>query len=172
MNLFTISDNTQYCARNLDDVLLRKTIVESAQMLSTAIILNDKIKEKPEGIYKKYNANEEHNKWVRESKYNYKWTYMYLIDCLKEYQYRFSKTHDTHKLAYIFPQYENDFPLIDMTPFTRKFNQSYENYQELMNMKDTCNAYKTYLITKWEKETIDGKEPLWTNREKPDFYKG
>ena len=46
MNLFTISDNTQYCARNLDDVLLRKTIVESAQMLSTAIILNDKIKER------------------------------------------------------------------------------------------------------------------------------
>ena len=25
---------------------------------------------------------------LRESKYNYKWTYMYLIDCLKEYQYR------------------------------------------------------------------------------------
>ena len=61
MNLFTISDNTQYCARNLDDVLLRKTIVEAAQMLSTAIIINDKIKDKPEGIYKKYNANEEHN---------------------------------------------------------------------------------------------------------------
>ena len=56
MNLFTISDNTQYCARNLDDVLLRKTIVEAAQMLSTAIIINDKIKDKPEGIYKKYNT--------------------------------------------------------------------------------------------------------------------
>ena len=141
-------------------------------MLSTAIIINDKIKDKPEGIYKKYNANEEHNQWVRESKYNYKWTYMYLIDCLNEYQYRFDKTHDTHKLAFIFPQYENYFPLIDMTPFTRKFNQNYENYNQLMETKNTCNAYKQYLITKWQKETLDGKAPIWTKREKPDFYKG
>ena len=59
-----------------------------------------------------------------------------------------------------------------MTPFTRKFNQNYENYNQLMETKNTCNAYKQYLITKWKKETLDGKAPIWTKREKPDFYKG
>ena len=33
MNLFTISDNTKMCAESLDDVLLGKTIIESAQKM-------------------------------------------------------------------------------------------------------------------------------------------
>lgn len=172
MNLFTISNNTKECVKNLDDVLLRKTIVESAQMLSTAIRMNEKIKEFPEQIYKKYNANEEHNVWVRESKYNFKWTFMYLMDALLEYQYRFGKVHDTFNIAKLLGQYEDYFPLVEMTPFTRKFNQSYDNYNELMEMTDTFKAYKTYLVTKWKFETEKGKAPIWTNREIPEFYKG
>lgn len=171
MNLFTISDNTKYCVQSLDDVLLRKTIVEAAQMLSTAIILNDKIKEKPEGIYKKYNANEEHNIWVRTNQTTYKWAFYYLLDALNEYQYRFHKTHDTWNVAKILSQYEIYFDQGEMIPFPRKFNQTYENYNDLMNIKDTYKAYKIYLITKWNKETKDGKTPIWTNREKPEFYK-
>lgn len=171
MNLFTISDNTKFCIQSLDDVLLRKTIVESAQMLSTAIHCNDNIKVKPDMIYKKYNANEEHNVWVRESKYNFKWTLFYLIDALNEYQYRFNKVHDTYKIAQIVAQYEDMFPNIDMTPFPRKFNKTYDNYKYLMNMSDTYLAYKQYLITKWNNETLDGKKPIWTKRNKPEFYK-
>ena len=170
MNLFTISDNTKHCVQSLDDVLLRKTIVESAQMLSTAIQLNDKIKNKPEGLYKIYNANEEHNAWVRESKYNFKWTFYYLIDALNEYRYRFDKNHDTWRVAQLIPQYEDTFPNVSITPFPRKFNKEYENYDELMNMKDTFKAYKLYLATKWKKETADNKIPTWTKRDKPDFY--
>ena len=85
MNLYTTSDNTRACVSALDDYLLGRTIVEAAQMISTAINLNDKIKEKPEGLYSNYNANEEHNVWVRESKYNFKWTFMYLLDALNEF---------------------------------------------------------------------------------------
>lgn len=170
MNLFTISDNTKHCIQSLDDVLLRKTIVESAQMLSTAVHLNDEIIDKPECLYKVYNANEEHNAWVRESKYNYKWTFYYLMDGLMEYRYRFDKNHDSWRVAQVFSQYEDLFPNIGMTPFPRKFNKEYENYNELMNMKDTFKAYKLYLITKWKKETADNKTPIWTRRDKPDFY--
>ena len=149
MNLFTICDNTKMCAEALDDVLLGKTIIESAQMLSTAILLNDKIKEKPENIYKKYNANEEHNVWVRESKSNYRWTLFYLNDCLNEFRYRFGKEHDTRKLAATFYVYENYFPTNNMTEFPRKFSKDLENYDELMNIKDTFFAYKQYLCSKY-----------------------
>lgn len=170
MNLFTTSDNTKFCVQSLDDVLLRKTIVESAQMLSTAILLNDKIKIKPENIYKKYNANEEHNVWVRTNKSNYKWTLMYLIDALMEYNYRFNKNHETWNVAQILTQYENNFEEGEMTDFPRKFNQSYENYDYLMNIKNTFQAYKEYLNTKWKVETKKGNVPMWTKRNKPEFY--
>lgn len=170
MNLFTTSDNPQECAKNLDDVLLKVTIVESAQMLSTAINCNDNIKEKPTNIYKSHNANEIHNKWVRASKSNYKWTVMYLMACLNEYYFRFGKVHDTTNIAQYFSLYENYFPLIDMAPFPRQFAQKYENYDYLMGISNIFQAYKEYLITKWNIETLKGKQPKWTNREKPIFY--
>ena len=172
MNLFTTSDNTKACVQALDDVLLGKSIVETAQMLSTAIHLNDKIKNKPEGIYKKYNANEEHNKWVRENKTNYKWTIHYLIDALTEYSYRFDKTHDTWNVAKILVQYEQYFEDGEMTPFTRKFSKDIENYDELMETKNTCYAYQKYLSTKWRMKEEQGKTPNWTKRGSPEFYKG
>ena len=172
MNLFTTSDNTKACVQALDDVLLGKTIIESAQMLSTAIHLNDKIVEKPEGIYKKYNANEEHNKWVRENQTNYKWTVHYLLDGLTEFHYRFGKPHDTWNVAKIVVQYENDFEQGEMTPFTRKFSKDTENFDELMSMTNTCQAYQQYLCTKWRTKTTQGKSPIWTKRGAPEFYKG
>ena len=172
MNLFTISDNTKDCVQSLDNILLGKTIVESAQMLSTAIHLNDKIKDKPEGIYKKYNANEEHNKWVRENRTNFKWTIHYLIDGLNEWKYRFDKIHDTWNVAKILIQYENYFEDGEMTPFPRKFSHKLENYNELMEMKNTFTAYKTYLNTKWKEKSESQTPPKWTKRGAPEFYKG
>lgn len=172
MNLFTTSDNTKACVQALDDVLLGKTIIECAQMLSTAIHLNDKIKEKPEGIYKKYNANEEHNRWVRENKSNYKWATHYLLDGLEEFYYRFEKPHDTWNVAKIVIQYESAFEDGEMTPFTRKFSKETKNYDELMEMKNTFYAYQKYLSTKWQTKEEQGKAPVWTKRGAPEFYKG
>lgn len=172
MNLYTVSDNTKYCVQSLDDILLGKTITESAQMLSTAIHCNDKIKVKPEGIYKKFNANEEHNVWVRENKTNYSWTFHYLLDGLNEFSYRFGKPHDTWNVAGIFSQYESAFEQGDMTPFPRKFVKSLENYDYLMNIKDTCKAYREYLNTKWRLKLQENKTVSWTKRDRPEFYKG
>lgn len=170
MNLFTICDNTRAIAQSLDDRLLIRTIVESAQMLSTAIHCNDKIIDKPEGIYKKYNANEEHNVWVRESRQNYKWTFFYLVDCLTEFQYRFGKIHETYNIASKFAMYEDKFPNKGFTEFPRKFNKEYTNYQHLMDIPNVFNAYQEYLKTKWTIESRRGNVPSWTKREKPEFY--
>lgn len=186
MNLFTISNNPSFCIQSLDDVLLRKTILESAQILSTAIhvqkdegIIEEDI---PDCLYKSYNAGEEHNVWARESQLNYRWTFYYLLAGLDELKYRFNDTHDAalRVVPYV-SKYEKYFPNVPMTPFPRKFNQSYENYRELMEMPDTFRAYKEYLITKWnknkEKIQKEGKEDKrifsgWTKREQPEFYKG
>lgn len=175
MNLFTICDNPKACVQALDDILLRKTVLEAAQMISTAIRLNNKIDiDIPDDIlYKVYNAGEEHNTWVRETQKNYRWTYYYLMEALAEYEYRFGKQHDAKKIALVTSKYEPYFPKGDMTPFPRKFNKDYPNYHELMEMENTYEAYRKYLITKWNadsKEEDKRKIPVWTKRDKPEFY--
>ena len=84
--------------------------------------------------------------------------------------YRFNKNHETWNVAQILTQYENNFEDGEMTDFPRKFNQSYENYDYLMNIKNTFQAYKEYLNTKWKVETKKGNVPMWTKRNKPEFY--
>lgn len=178
MNLYTISTNPKECFQALDDIILRKTLLESGQMISTAIrvfkrdgIIEEEIPE--DVLYKMYNMGEEHNVWVRETQGNYRWTFYYLMAGLDEYQYRFDKRHDAWKIAGIANHYEKYFPEGRMTPFPRKFNKSYDNYDDLMKIEDTCLAYKKYLITKWNNDTQceDGrKKPIWTKREKPEFY--
>jgi hypothetical protein len=173
MNLFTTSDNPEACIRVLDDVLLTKALLESAQMISCAIRLNEYIDEPipEESLYKVFNASEEHNVWVRENRSNYRWAFYYLIAALNEYQYRYKKIHDATKVAHVAMKFEKYFPEGKMTPFPRKFNKEYENYRDLMNIKDTFKAYKEYLITKWQKKFTEGKKVTWTGREEPDFVR-
>lgn len=172
MNLYTTSDNTRACVSALDDYLLGRTIVEAAQMISTAINLNDKIKDKPEGLYANYNANEEHNVWVRESKYNFKWTFMYLLDALNEFRARTGKPHKCWKIAQVSGMLDVYFPDVPMTPFPRKFKKELPEYDKLMNIKDTCEAYREYLKLRWMENTKDGRPPHWTRTAPPEFFIG
>ena len=172
MNLYATSDNTRACVSALDDYLLSRTIVEAAQMISTAVNLNDKIKNKPEGLYKTYNASEEHNVWVRESKYNYKWTFMYLLDGLNEYKERMGQPHKCWKIAQITGMLDVYFPDVPMTPFPRKFKKELPEYDELMNMKDTFEAYQKYLCLRWKENVKEGRLPHWTRTAPPEFFIG
>lgn len=176
MNLFTISDNPKICFQALDDILVRKGLLEAAQMISTAIRVNADNIEEPipdDVLYKTYNAGEDHNVWVRSNQKNYRWTFYYLMAGLEEYQYRWGKQHDAWKIARYASQFEKYFPKGDMTPFPRRFNKDYENYHELMEMNDTFKAYQKYLVTKWDRDTGEDlrKKPTWTKREPPEFYK-
>lgn len=171
MNLYTISDNPVLCIQSLDDFLLTRTIVESAQLLSTAIQENEAIKVKPEGIYKSFNPSETHNVWIRESKYNYKWVFLYFIEGLKEFKRRTGKNHKAWDVSRNLMEYETYFPDIPMTPFPRKFKKELSQYDELMNMKDTFEAYRNYLNIRWDEMITEGREPSWTNCEKPSWRK-
>lgn len=172
MNLYTISDNPSICIGALDDFLLNRTIIESAQLLSTAIQENDAIKVKPEGIYKSFNANETHNVWIRESKYNYKWVFMYLLEALRQFKLRTGKPHKAWDVARNLSEYEMYFPDVPMTPFPRKFKKDLPEYNELMNMKDTFEAYKKYLKLRWNENVKDGRPPHWTRTAPPEFLMG
>lgn len=170
MNLYTTDYNTGNCVRALDDYLLGRTIVESAQMISTAINMNPKIKIKPDGLYKNYNAHEEHNMWVRESKYNFKWTFMYLMDALREYTYRFNGPHKCWKIAKLAGMLDIYFPDIPMSPFPKTFKKTLPEFEQLMRIKDPCEAYRSYLNIRWKEMADDKRPPEWTKREPPEWY--
>ena len=77
-------------AKSQDNYRVVKMILESCQMLSTAInILYD------DGVapYKTTHVNHPSNKWVRESSENFECLVMHTVALLEEYTERFHKTH-------------------------------------------------------------------------------
>lgn len=169
MNLFVTSDNTKDCVRALDDSLLNQTIIEASQMLSTAIILNDSIKNKPEGLYKVFNPTEEHNLWVRASRNNFKWTSIYLMDALVEYNRRFGVNHKCWNIVQNIGLLDVYFPDTPMQPFPRRFSKELPEYDKVSSISDTFNAYKEYLKYYWKLSQDRGNKPIWTKAERPDW---
>lgn len=116
MNIFFLDQNPTKCAEYHFDKHVRKMILETAQMLSTAhrvldgkevetrnkagarmkrYILQNELEDV---LYKSTHVNHPSNKWVRESSENYLWLYQLLLSLLNEYQYRFTKEHATSRL--------------------------------------------------------------------------
>lgn len=170
MNIFAVYDCPIKSAHALDDVRLRKMIVESTQILCNAVHMNDAIKVKPIGLYKPYNVNESTCIWARESKYNFKWVSQHLTALLQEYFYRFDKNHDTYHVAVKVIPFEDYFPNTEFTPFNRQFNKKRDNFDRLMEEKDVHKAYQLYLSEKWLEEIENGKIPTWTKRGGCEFF--
>ena len=98
---------TKKCAEMHHDVHVRKMIVETAQILSTAhrVLDGKKIRTKTDkgraitryeidlDVYKASNVNHPCCIWVRQSILNYAWAYELFVNLCKEYTYRFDKTH-------------------------------------------------------------------------------
>lgn len=136
MNIFYIDEDPLICASYHHDIHLRKMIVETAQLLSTAHHVNGSSVDK-ERIYKIAHLNHPSNIWARTSKANYEWLNRLFVCMLVEYQYRFGKNHksdfllDALKTA---PDFDNDFdfapPPLCMPDAYKTDNavQSYRNF--------------------------------------------
>ena len=71
MNIFALSECPEQSALWLDDIRKNKMILESAQMLSTAIRWLDPDTTLP--VYKLAYINHPCSKWARQSRSNFKW---------------------------------------------------------------------------------------------------
>ena len=72
MNIFHLDEDPETCAVYHCDKHVVKMILETAQMLSTAWRQSDN---PPASVYKEAYLNHPMTKWVRETQYNYMWTY-------------------------------------------------------------------------------------------------
>jgi len=147
-----VDPDTTKCAEALDDLRLNKMIIETAQLLSTAMREAGYI---ADDIYKSTHRNHPCAIWVRESSENYKWTLLYMSDLVEERQRRTGKNHKSYQIFNTLCGGTKMMPQGPMTPFA-----NCSPHKHL----DVFEAYKLTLIFKWQD---DKRPPKWTNSKPP-----
>lgn len=134
MNIFVTSECPLKSAQVLDDKRVVKMVLESAQLLSTALHLNN-----GEGPYKPTHIYHPCTIWTAASRDNYAWLLTHFLALCTEYNRRFDKTHACYEyrdiflkgVAQITPGPQTEF--INCTPYKDK--PVYLAYQLLLNDK-------------------------------------
>lgn len=171
MNIFFTDANPNIAARNLCDKHIPKMIVESAQMLGSALrrhgATDDMMPLTKKGTpYKGGYHNHPSTKWVGDSRANYIWMLNHAFTMSMEYSFRFGKRHFCHTAL---EKMNSDacvllIPAGNITKFARAFNK--ELYPQLYDEEkfSAVEAYREYYhldkrrFAKWEKGT---PAPYW-----------
>lgn len=97
MNIFYLSYDPHTSARMMCDEHVRKMIVESAQLLSTAHHVLDGADVRS-GLYKPTHVNHPCAVWVRSSRLSYRWLYDHFVSLLYVYENGTGRKHKTSEL--------------------------------------------------------------------------
>lgn len=154
MNIFVLSEDTEECARLHCDKHVVKMILETAQILCTAINEFSGI----ETPYKPTHRNHPCTRWVQESIENFMWTLDLGLQLSMEYTKRFGKKHKSLKVLSWCAENCPRFPHIPMTDHPLCMPE--ECKQDGLAVQ----SYINYYIIK--SETIDMR---YTNTETPDW---
>jgi hypothetical protein len=146
MNIFVTNICPIKSAIFLDDKRVIKMILESAQMLSTALHTFD-VKDKR--IYKKTHLNHPCTVWVRKNKSNYMWLLKHFKALSDEYTRRFNKVHKSGLLYNIFLEHLTVLPDGDLTQF--------KNCTDRKHISDVFYAYELYLYDKFIKNNSSSR---------------
>jgi len=134
MNLFFLSFCPREAAQAHCDRHVVKMILETAQLLSTAHRVVDGHRtaglskagrkqtawtiegdaERDSLLYRATHVNHPVSTWIRTSTANYDWAYLLFLELLKEYTFRYGKTHACTKLVRVLATP----PAIDQREFT------------------------------------------------------
>ena len=169
MNIFYLDINPTTSAQMLCDKHIPKMLLESCQMLSTAV---RELRGDDEHLYKKAHPKHPSTLWVQGNDYNFTWLYEHASSIAKEYTKRYGKIHKSSRiLKYIRRKYHDLLKVnssLHLTP-PQCMPDNYKNARMGVdgNKFATRNAYRKFYIgeksrfAKWEKGT-----PM------PDFMKG
>jgi hypothetical protein len=161
MNIFVFDEDPFTSALWLDDVRQNKMILETAQLLSTAIHENDQ--ETGLVIYRPTHKHHPCTKWVALSRGNFSWA----LDYLKHLGSIRNKRHKSLSLLSCFEEYKNSgyFSQEDQTPFANCARNQSQGV-DFTGTKDTLEAYRKYIAERWKRDTIRvswkyGEKPKW-----------
>jgi hypothetical protein len=162
MNIFAYDPCYVQSATWLDDVRSNKMIVESSQLMSTAMHVLTPGHGKR--VYKLSFLNHPCAIWARASQANFTWLLNY-TETLYEQRKR---AHKTSRLFPIFRTFANDrsnFPLTRQTPFVN-CARSKDVGVDYTHIRNVHAAYRLYHRERWSMDTINlswhhGQEPTW-----------
>ena len=161
MNIFAFDKCPMQSALWLDDVRKNKMILESAQMLSTAVRWLDPDTTLP--VFKLAYINYPCSIWARKSRANFQWL-------LHHMSWLFNQKSGEHKSARLIPEFQKyadngDFPDEYLTPFAN-CARNLERGVDYSDVDDVHQAYRMYMNDRWKERNITltwrwGKEPDW-----------
>lgn len=182
MNIFYIDKDPKVCAEQMVDKHVVKMILETAQLLSTAHRLIDgeeyiedkyvagslppryrktkrwRLPDNRENIlYSATHVNHPSAIWCRQSNNNYNWLFYHFGCLLKEYTYRYGKTHKCASMIGPLSMTPTNIPVGYFTPVTPAMAEEYIISQDsVLNYRNYYKIGKTHLH-KWTKR----QPPEW-----------
>lgn len=150
MNIFATSDCPYSSAAYLDDKRVVKMILESAQMLSTAINLCAGSNVAP---YKSTHINHPCNIWTRENLSNFNWLVSHMDGLYQQYKMRYGKKHKSGELLTELRELgEKYIPNIgSRTPFVNCARNKSQGV-DFTHIGDVHEAYRKYLCKRMEND--------------------
>lgn len=148
MNIFVTSNDPVKCAEYLDSVRVNKMILESLQLLSTALHQTGWGDAAP---YRQTHVNHPCAIWARTSRQNYEWLVKHTEALLNEYFLRSGKnTHGCVKAYEILRRYGQHLPDTGLT--------AHPNCTDFKHLP-LHEAYLIQLSIKWAADSSKGRTP-------------
>lgn len=151
MNIFILDNDIETCAQYHCDQHAIKMILESVQLLCTA--LNKKGFQTP---YKSTHTKHPCVLWVEESYDNFEWLTQLAIKLNEEYRYRFDKDVDHKSISVLSEIKKNKYERNGLTVFAQAMPDEYKV------SNDAVMAYRNFYIgeklrfAKWTKRDVPG----------------
>ncbi|WP_341794884.1 pyrimidine dimer DNA glycosylase/endonuclease V [Rickettsia endosymbiont of Rhinocyllus conicus] len=164
MNIFVTDISPIVSAQALDDKRVVKMILESAQLLSSAIFINSQ--SIYNDIYKPTHLKHPCTIWTSVNIANWNWLFKHLEALCLEYKFRFNKLHKTEILLSTLPKYNYYLPNGTITTFINYTRSKILNL-DFTSVSNVCIAYQKYLSAKWYHDKI---KPRWSKRNMPYWF--
>lgn len=157
MNLFVTHYLPPTAATHLDDIRLRKMLLETAQMLCTELTRR--------GHTMPYRPTHSHHPVVLALRDDatLEWTIRYFTALDTEYRFRFDKPHKSYLdcADLILPHSPpRGFPIFANCARRADLNLNFTHLPVFF-------AYRQYLSARWNR---DNSPPQWTNRRSPEWF--
>jgi hypothetical protein len=164
MNIFVTDRCPAISAQALDDLRLNKMILESGQMLASALAEHgcpqSELPLRKDGTPFKARGWGSHpcTKWVKYSRENYEWLVAHTRALIIEKYRRTGVLHSMHRNMPRFDYGTKYMPLLGPSEFA--------NCSLFKDELDVTEAYKKTMNSKWK---ADKRSPKWTNALMPDW---
>lgn len=168
MNIFVIDPCPAKCAKYLDDKRLNKMLLETMQILSSALYKAnvddlDVLKPYVNQLYKPTHINHPCVKWAAANWQNWEWLMRLGYHYMLERQRRFpDRDHKCYQVA----EKMLNIPYGILLPYAAEmspFQNSARNANlgiDFTHIDDVCLAYRMYLDARWASDKI---KPVWTH---------